>query len=132
MKLCKIYVGHKGDIVVEEATQYQETEKLIKYAVFVDNRYGDSYIAKQIRKDNLLKVDSSWSPGMYSDAYSGCIYCFEADLEQAKTNLVSVINTRILKKMQRCKQEFESINEHTRDIPGVMQIKFTVEGVEKC
>lgn len=111
-KLLKVFVTRHGKVVHEVATEYKQTPKMLTKIVFLCERYGDQYDNKNIRLDELMKLH----PGFRSIPVSGCVYCFEDDLEAAEKILVEAINERVRKML---KGFIYSIDEHNKSVEGV-------------
>lgn len=119
----KVYIGKGDTIAVDKTVVYKKTAKLLKDIIFDCDRYGDRYPNKQVKLDDLLKFHVGWR----SCPSSGCVYCFEEDLDKAKEILIQAINNRV----QGLWNSFMfNVNQHNKDVantPGVMTINATVE-----
>lgn len=122
--LVKVYVStHKLCIVTEETTNFKETAKLIKDAVFIDDRYNEEYVAKQIRLVDMLKFVEGWA----SEPWSGHVYCFKEDLDKAKEVLITVINRRSQYRVEQFTKFVQHHNEVVSSIPGLNAYNVLVE-----
>lgn len=121
--LLKVYVGKGEKITFDKAESYKQTAKLLKDIVFNCDRYGDRYPNKQVRIEDMMKFNVGFS----SSPSSGCVYCFEEDLEEAKKILVEVINKRVQGMLNRFKFDVEEHNRQTVNAEGVHRIKLEWE-----
>lgn len=121
--LLKVYVGKDGEITFDKAESYKQTAKLLKDIVFICDRYGDRYPNKQVWIEDMMKFNVS----LRSFPFSGCVYCFEKDLEEAKKILVIAINNRVQGMLNRFKFDVEEHNRQTANAEGVHRIKLEWE-----
>lgn len=122
--LLKVYVGKGEEIAVTKAVSYKQTEKMVRDIVFDGDRYGDRYSNKQVRIEDMLKF---YAYEWMSKPSSGCVYCFEEDLERAKEVLISGINYRLSQLLNKITSQLEDHNASVGVIAGVYKVSVTMD-----
>lgn len=122
--LYKLHIREGKGLVKTAAISFRETEKMLR-----DIRWDESgdyhYCDRQINKEILLK----FKEGYHKSPNSGCVFCFEEDIEQGKQVLVEVVNKRTVAECNRLKRLVDSYNRDVMGVPGVVLINMVVETV---